>query len=55
MIPYEVLNSDALFNLGFAMAAAQLCPAGVFVAMNGQIFPWNDVKKNRDTGVFERR
>ena len=55
MIPYEVLNSDALFNLGFAMAAAQLCPAGVFVAMNGQIFPWNDVKKNRDTGVFQRR
>ena len=55
MIPYEVLNSDALFNLGFAMAAAQLCPAGVFVAMNGQIFPWKDVKKNRDTGVFERR
>ena len=55
MIPYEILNSDALFNLGFAMAAAQLSPAGVFVAMNGQVFPWNDVRKNRDTGVFERR
>lgn len=55
MIPYEVMNSDALFNLGFAMAAAQLSPAGVFVAMNGQVFPWNDVRKNRDTGVFERR
>ena len=55
MIPYEVTNSDALFNLGFAMAAAQLCTPGVYVAMNGQIFSWDKVKKNREAGVFERR
>ena len=55
MIPYEIANSDALFNLGFAMAAAQLCARGVFVAMNGEVFTWNDVQKNRGTGVFERR
>lgn len=55
MIPYEVSNSDALFNLGFAMAAAQLCAPGVYVAMNGQFFSWDKVKKNREAGVFERR
>lgn len=54
MIPYEIANSDALFNLGFAMAAAQLSSTGVYVAMNGRVFSWNEVRKNRDTGVFER-
>jgi L-asparaginase len=54
MIPYEIANSDALFNLGFAMAVAQLSAPGVFVAMNGQIFSWDEVRKNRATGVFER-
>ena len=52
MIPYEIDHSDAFFNLGFACAAAQLLPAGVHVAMNGRIFPWNDVQKNRSAGVF---
>lgn len=53
MIPYEVANSDALFNLGFAMAAAQMLPAGVYVAMNGQTFRWDQVRKNRTAGVFQ--
>nr|WP_315481802.1 asparaginase domain-containing protein [uncultured Undibacterium sp.] len=52
MIPYGVTNSDAFFNLGFACAAAQLMPAGVYVAMNGQVFPWDNVKKDRSVGVF---
>jgi L-asparaginase len=55
MIPYEIANSDALFNLGFAMAAAQCSSTGVYVAMNGQVFPSNAVRKNRATGVFEPR
>ena len=55
MIPYSVENSDALFNLGFAAAAAQTLPAGVYVAMNGQIFTWDKVQKNRAAGVFEPR
>lgn len=54
MVPYAVQHSDALFNFGFAFAAAQLLPAGVYVAMNGQVFPWNDVTKNRAAGWFER-
>ncbi|MCE3605804.1 asparaginase [Massilia sp. P8910] len=53
MIPYEIANSDALFNLGCATAAAQILPPGVYVAMNGQIFTWDNVTKNRAAGVFQ--
>ncbi|OON59249.1 asparaginase [Massilia sp. KIM] len=53
MIPYEIANSDALFNLGFACGVAQALPAGVYVAMNGQVFPWDNVQKNRAAGVFQ--
>lgn len=52
MIPYEIAGSDALFNFGFAAAAAQLLPAGVYVAMNGQAFGWDNVQKNRAAGIF---
>ena len=52
MIPYEIAFSDALFNLGMACGVAQTLPAGVYVAMNGQIFDWNRVKKDRQVGVF---
>lgn len=53
MIPIAFGSSDGLFNLGSALTAAQLLPPGAWVAMNGRIFPWGDVQKNRDTGVFE--
>lgn len=53
MIPYEIANSDALFNLGFACGVAQVLPAGVYVAMNGQVFSWDNVQKNRAAGVFQ--
>lgn len=53
MIPYAIANSDALFNLGFACGVAQILPAGVYVAMNGQVFPWDNVTKNRSAGVFQ--
>jgi L-asparaginase len=53
MIPYAIANSDALFNLGFATAVAQTLPAGVYVAMNGQVFAWDNVTKNRSAGVFQ--
>jgi L-asparaginase len=53
MIPYAIANSDAMFNLGFASAAAQILPAGVYVAMNGQVFAWDNVTKNRSAGVFQ--
>jgi L-asparaginase len=53
MIPYEIANSDALFNLGFACGVAQTLAAGVYVAMNGQVFAWDNVTKNRNAGVFQ--
>jgi L-asparaginase len=53
MIPFAFGSSDGLFNLGSALSFVQVLPAGVYVAMNGRWFAWNDVRKNRDTGVFE--
>jgi L-asparaginase len=53
MIPYKFGSSDGLFNLGSALAFAQTLPHGVYVAMNGRYFNWNNVKKNRQTGFFE--
>ena len=53
MIPYSVSNSDALFNLGFAISAVQTLVHGVYVCMNGKIFNASKVNKNREIGVFE--
>ncbi|MBP7676000.1 MAG: asparaginase [Thermoanaerobaculia bacterium] len=54
MIPYAFGSSDGLFNLGSALSFVQVLPHGVYVAMNGTYFPWNDVRKNRGLGVFEK-
>jgi L-asparaginase len=53
MIPYAFGSSDGLFNLGSALSFVQALPAGVYIAMNGRCFVWNDVRKNRTTGTFE--
>src|SRR6185295_5096498 len=53
MIPYAFGSSDGLFNLGSALSFAQALPEGVYVAMNGTAFPWNEVRKNRASGHFE--
>ena len=53
MIPYKFGSSDGLFNLGSALAFVQALPKGVYVAMNGKWFHWNNVIKNRKTGIFE--
>ncbi len=53
MIPYAFGSSDGLFNLGSALSFVQILPAGVYVAMNGKHFRWDQVRKNRKTGVFE--
>ena len=52
MIPYDIAGSDALFNLGFACAASQTLPAGVYVVMGGQVFDWHAVRKDRVVGRF---
>jgi len=53
MIPYSVQGSDALFNLGFALAMARSLPRNTYVAMNGRVFEWDNVRKDKDAGVFE--
>ena len=53
MIPIKFGSSDGLFNLGSALAFAQSFPHGVYVAMNGRFFNWDNVRKNKETGVFE--
>jgi len=53
MIPYAFGSSDGLFNLGSALSFAQVLPSGIYVAMNGMAFPWDRVRKNRQTGFFE--
>jgi L-asparaginase len=53
MIPYKFGSSDGFFNLGNALAFAQSLPHGVYIAMNGRVFLWNNVRKNRKTGMFE--
>ena len=54
MLPYAFGSSDGLFNLGSALSFAQLLPAGIYIAMNGTHFRWDDVRKNREKGTFER-
>ncbi len=53
MIPFVFGSSDGLFNLGSALSFVQTLPKGVYVAMNGRWFPWDDVRKNKELGVFE--
>jgi len=54
MIPYAFKNSDALFNLAFAISSTAMLDSGVYICMNGQIFRWDDVTKNKKKGVFEK-
>jgi L-asparaginase len=53
MIPIKFGSSDGLFNLGSALAFVQTLPNGVYVAMNGRYFNWDNVRKNKQTGAFE--
>ena len=53
MIPYKFGSSDGLFNLGAALAFVQALPCGVYVAMNGRAFTWDNVRKNKRAGLFE--
>lgn len=53
IIPYKFgMSSDGFFNLGAALAFAQSMPPGIYIAMHGECFDWDDVRKNRETGYF---
>ncbi|NBC18985.1 MAG: asparaginase [Bacteroidetes bacterium] len=53
LAPARFKASDAEFNIGFALAAVQTLPPGVYVAMNGRVFDPDSVEKNRDANRFE--
>lgn len=52
MQPASVWASDAEFNVGFALAAVQILPAGVYMAMNGMIFDPQTAQKDRAGSRF---
>lgn len=52
MIPYKFGSSDGLFNLGSAIAFAQILEPGIYLAMNGRALNWKTAKKDRRTGEF---
>jgi len=54
MVPYKIKHSDALFNLGCAVTAVQLLKDGVYITMNGKVFDWDEVNKNKQQGKFEQ-
>ncbi len=53
MVPYALESSDSVFNLGCAITAVQLKQPGVYICMCGRIFDYNNVRKNREKGIFE--
>ena len=53
MIPYKFGSSDGLFNLGAAVAFVQTLKPGVYIAMNGRYFNWDNCRKNKEKGEFE--
>lgn len=55
MIPYKFGTSDGIFNLASALSFVQVLPPGVYVAMNGKLFSFDNVMKDKRRGVFERR
>ena len=52
MIPYAFKSSDALFNVGCALGAVSVLGEGVYIVMNGKVFKWDEVQKDRVKGLF---
>ena len=56
LIPYEFGNSsDGFFNLGCALSFVQTFEKGVYITMHGKHFNWNEVKKNKEKGILEKK
>lgn len=55
LTPARFRTTDAVFNVGMAVAAVQVASPGVYIAMSGQVFPAGAVRKNRTENRFERK
>ena len=53
MYPARFHDSDAVFNMGCAVIAAQVLPPGIYIAMNGRIFDPGAARKNVELNRFE--
>jgi L-asparaginase len=53
LTPARFKTTDAIFNVGMAVAAVQTAAPGVYIAMSGQVFPAGKVRKNRAENRFE--
>ena len=51
--PARFRSTDAVFNVGMAVAAVQIAAPGVYIAMSGQVFRASEVRKNREANRFE--
>ncbi len=54
LTPARFRTTDAVFNVGMAVATVQVANPGVYIAMSGQVFEAGAVKKNRAENRFER-
>jgi L-asparaginase len=54
MQPARLRVSDAIFNIGYAIGAVQMLPAGVYIAMNGRVFDPRQCRKNVEANRFEQ-
>ena len=53
LTPARFRTTDAVFNVGMAVAAVQTAQPGVYIAMSGQVFEAGAVRKNRAENRFE--
>jgi L-asparaginase len=53
MEPARSRYTDAIFNVGCAIAAVQALAPGVYIVMNGRVYPADQVRKNYETRRFE--
>lgn len=52
MVPYQFKQSDALFNFACALTAVQLAEPGIYITMNGKVFDYREVVKDKEAGAF---
>ncbi len=52
LLPYELTKSDALFSFGAALSAVQLLEPGVYITMNGRVWPHDQVAKDEKAAMF---
>jgi L-asparaginase len=55
MRPEKFSDSDASFNIGVAVGALNVLESGVYIAMNGRVYPWDKCKRNIKTGQFVKK